>query len=349
MALTDVEAPLGGPSPSAPAPATGGTGARRLIRAVPPLVSAFCLGLLVWLLWDRWPAVWRTMAGADASRLAPAWAAYGLAWYAVSTRTALVFRFYGIHQSAYRYFLYTLIAGFFSMFLPGSLGGNAVKASYAAGRGGRVVESFAAVFVDHGINLVGIVLIGSVALFFYPWIEAGPVALLLVAGGTATVVAAVLVCRVDRWVEWGLARLGRVPRAGRLVPLARATLGLLRAPRALALALGWTLVATVLAALTLWSAALALGIEVGYPTCLVLVAVIALTSVLPSLQGIGLREATVVVMLQGLVPEAEALALAITYYGVGLLWSMAGGGVFLLRKPLGVGLSPAISARIAGK
>jgi hypothetical protein len=63
--------------------------------------------------------------------------------------------------------------------------------------------------------------------------------------------------------------------------------------------------------------------------------------------GIGVREAGFVVVLRGIVPEEQALALGIMFYVVGMACSAIGGLVFLARKPLGLGLSPSLTARFS--
>lgn len=313
-----------------------------LRRAAPFAVSVACLGLLLWLFGGRLPAVWQAVRAVNPWALVLAGLAYLLALYVLSARIGLVCRFFGIHQPTYRFFLYTLVGFFFNNFLPTSMGGDLLKSGYMAGRSGRLAEALLATFIDRVIGAAGIILAGSLGIFFFPSLGAGAGVLWLPAAIAASLVAVVLTLRVERWVARALGWLQRAPLAERLrLPvLARAMVDLARAPGALTLALLLTLASVVVSALALWITARALGIETGLLTFLLLVPVMTVASMLPSINGVGVREATFVVVLRGLVPEEEALALAIVFYGLTLGCSLLGGVTFLLRRPLGLTLSP---------
>ncbi len=322
-----------------------------LRHLVPLVVSLGCLGLLLWVFWGQLPAVWRTVRAVQPWVLALAGLPYLLAFYMLAVRLRLVFRVFGIDQPAYRYFLYTLIGLFFSNFLPTGVGGDVVKASYAAGAGDSLAESFLATFIDRGLGLVGVLVIGSVGLSFFPGLQAGASMLWLAAALVGGLAALVLAGRVDRWVGWVLRRLEQLPLARRLrLPrLAQAALGLLRAPRVLALGLVLTLVSLSLSSLSLWITAWALGLSTSYLVFLLLVPVITVAALVPSINGLGVREAAFVVVLQRLMPDESALALAFVFYGLSMACSLIGGIIFLLRRPLGLQLSPSITARFGGR
>jgi len=335
-----IETERGGPRRERPALSRDGLAGGRVRRVAPLLVSAACVGLLVWVLRDRLPAVWQAMGATDPSIVALALLAFPLAWYALALRIAVVFRAFGFGQSSFRFFLYTLVGNFFDLFLPTNIGGDVVKAGYAAGGTNRVAAAFLATFLDRALGLLGTVLVGSVGLFFFPAFEAGPAALVLGVGVVTALAALMLVGGADRWTEPLLSRLERAALAKRLrvAAVARAVLDLFRTPRIALLTLLLSLCAHALSTLSLWLSARALGIETAYPTLLLVVPVITLAALVPSIKLVGAREAALVVVLQAMMPEAQALALTIVSSGVRLAWSGVGGLVFLLRKPLGLSL-----------
>ncbi len=323
---------------------------QRLRRVVPFLVSAGCVGLLLLLFWSRIPDVVRALGAADPTILVLAGGAYLLSIWALSARLSVIFRAFGIREALFRFFLFTIVGVFFNSFLPTAFGGDVVKASYAAGRTNRFGEAILATLVDRAIGLIGVLLVGSLGLSFYPAIQvATPVRWLPMV---ALLVLAVLMvaCRVEHWVRWVLGWLERVPVIKRpeLMGPIRATLDLLGAPPVLALAIGLTLASVTLSSLSLMAAARALGVNSSFTTFLLLMPVFTLASMLPSINSIGVREATFVIILRGMVPEEKALALSLVFYGLGMACGGIGGVVFVLRKQLKLDLNSAVTSRLMG-
>jgi glycosyltransferase 2 family protein len=321
----------------------------RLRRLLPLAMSVTCVGLLLAMFWGRLPTVLQTVAGASVPILGLAAVFYLLSLYVLAMRMRYVFRVFDIDQSSNRYFLYTLIGLFFSNFLPTAMGGDLLKASYAAGYTNRLAEAFTATFVDRGLGVLGVMVIGSAALSFHPTLHADGSLVWLAPALVIGFVALAAACHVDRWTRWGISRVERLALASRvrLPEILGAALQLMRAPRTLALTAGLTLLSQVIASLCLWATAEALGIHEGFVVYLVVLPAMTVASMVPSINGVGVREAALVALLYGVVPEEQALALALVFYGLALLCSGLGGVVFLLRKPLGLRLSPRLVARFA--
>ena len=76
-----------------------------------------------------------------------------------------------------------------------------------------------------------------------------------------------------------------------------------------------------------------MGLDLSFATLLVLCPVLFLVTIVPvSLNGIGLREATFVVVLGGAgVSREDAFALGLAYFAVGVITG-ALGGLALLRR-----------------
>jgi hypothetical protein len=316
--------------------------------ALPALVSVTCIGLLVAALWDRLPAVGGALGRVHVAALGLALGLYLLSLYVLAARLGVVFGVFGTREQSARYLLYTLIGLFFSNFLPTGVGGDVVKASYAAGRTDALLEAFLATFADRVVGLLSLVLAGTIALGAYPVVEARGWTTWLALGGALLLGALVLGCRSEQWVQRGRGVVTHLPLSDRLrlLRLADALLTLLRAPGRLFQAVLLTLLALVCSALCLWVIARGMGLEIGYPVFLLVIPVITVAAVVPSINGIGVREASMVVVLRGLVPEEQALALALLFYGVVMACSILGGVVFVLRRPLGLRVHPALAARV---
>ena len=149
------------------------------------------------------------------------------------------------------------------------------------------------------------------------------------------------------------------PPLRRLVPLATRlrVAGPLRAlyhalhayrnhPGALALVFALGVVAQGMRAVSIYFLAQGMDLDIGFATLLVLCPMLFLVTVVPvSLNGIGLREATFVVVLGGAgVAREDAFALGLAFFAVGVLSSGAGrAGLAAPRR------SQATAAGLAGR
>jgi glycosyltransferase 2 family protein len=230
------------------------------------------------------------------------------------------------------------IALLLGQILPTAVGGDAVRAIDLARRTGARAEAVSSVLVD---RVVGLAALGALA--------AGGA----LAGGTGigrgTAVALGLgVVAITALAAVALFSLRLRPLLRRLAPLARrlrveaplrALYHALHAYRGHPGALGLVFVLGVLAqgmrAVSIWFLAQGMGLGLGFATLLVLCPVLFLVTIVPvSLNGIGLREATFVVVLGGAdVGREDAFALGLAFFAVGVLTG-ALGGLALLRRSL---------------
>jgi hypothetical protein len=139
----------------------------------------------------------------------PAWAALGagltlVPFLVAFYRLSHVLEALGIPLSLARVFRIGFVGAFFNTFLPGGLGGDVVKLAWLARATGDLPRATAAVMLDRGIALLGILALGGGSLLVaWPTVRASEglqvvaLAVLLVVGGTAWagVVAVVALAR----------------------------------------------------------------------------------------------------------------------------------------------------------
>jgi hypothetical protein len=95
----------------------------------------------------------------------------------------------------------------------------------------------------------------------------------------------------------------------------------------------------VLGLLTLWAEAMAFGMSLSPSILLLALPVIALATIVPLVNGIGVREPALVIALRDLLSDPAALLLALTFDVLVVACSLIGGGVVLLRRRLGIRLA----------
>ena len=278
---------------------------------------------------------------ADLDRVADALAGISPRWFLLSLlatgfatlvmverwRVLLVAR--GRRQPGFGWLCETyLIALLLGQVLPTAVGGDAVRAIDLARRTGDTAEAWSTVLVD---RLVGLAALGVLAVV---GVAAG-------GGGIGRGIATLVLASVlggSALAAWLLLSHAARPLVARL-PL-RSLTAAIHAYRAHHLALAWVFALGIVAqsARVLSIAALAHGMSLPLSvwSLFVLCPVLFLVTIVPvSLNGIGLREATFVVVLAGVgVTREDAFALGLAFFAVGVLVASLG-GIALLRRALG--------------
>jgi uncharacterized protein (TIRG00374 family) len=230
------------------------------------------------------------------------------------------------------------IALLLGQILPTAVGGDAVRAIDLSRRTGARAEAVSSVLVD---RVVGLAALGALA------------ACGALAGGTGigrgTAIALGLgVVLATALAAVALFSLRLRPLLRRFTPLAerlrvaaplRALYHALHAyrghPAALALVFVLGVIAQGMRAISIWFLAQGMDLGLGFASLLVLCPILFLVTIVPvSLNGIGLREATFVVVLRGAdVGREDAFALGLAFFAVGVITG-ALGGFALLRRAL---------------
>ncbi|MEO8083362.1 MAG: lysylphosphatidylglycerol synthase transmembrane domain-containing protein [Ardenticatenales bacterium] len=332
--------PLAGPSTAPPRPAAPG---RRVGRVVVRVAISVGLLVLIYVLGGR-KLVTDVGANLRAAAAHPWLLVAAVVLYAGlgtvirGLRWQALVRPLGHPISLWRSSELFMVGTFFNQILPTGVGGDAVKAMLLArdGRANRLgaARAVSTVLVDRGMGLLPLLAFGLIALPFTPGVTPA-VAVFLAVIGLGGVTGLALLMRADLW--WS--RVERWPIAGwvlRRAAVARfvgsfAEYGV----RALAASLGWGIVFTVLLVGTNAALGHAVGIDsVSVATWATVVPLVALSAMLPSIGGWGVREMGYWTILGALTPpvaQDKAVAVSLLFQAVNMLVSIAGGLLYLFR------------------
>ena len=233
----------------------------------------------------------------------------------------------------------TWIGGFFNLAVPGSTGGDVVKAWYTARDTGRGPRSVLTVFVDRVIGLLGLVVLAALVLVALRPDGPGHDAarrVILVTGLAAVVGLAVLaVTPLRRALRLG-PLLRRLPMRGVLDEMHAGLVLYRRKPLVLGGALGLSLVNHAGIALAVAALADALGIQgASMAACLAVVPIANLLSAIPLAPGgWGVGEWAFATFLSPYgVPATEAVTLSIVYRLMVLVANLPGGALWASWRP----------------
>lgn len=230
-------------------------------------------------------------------------------------RWQLLARIVGVGGRYRDYLGYFFIGMFTNIFVPGLVGGDALRAIYLGRRHGRMAEAFASVAADRGAGLLGLVWFAALVSLLITKVQLPPSVLHVTLAVAALSVAAYLAAPLAVPFALRIKRLNSV-----LSPLAR----YLRSPIALLPALALSVALQFSFAFCQYVLGIALGLQIPLTVFLLTVPISNVIASIPiSINGLGLREASYVVLM-GIagVSKNEAIALSISYFAA---TTLAGG------------------------
>lgn len=109
------------------------------------------------------PGIRTTLGGARPSLLLLGFLVLGPIFPIQALRWFLLLRARGLHVSFGRTFRLAMVGNFFNYCMPGSTGGDVVKAFYAARGSGRKADTVMSIIFDRATGMIGLLLVGGLA------------------------------------------------------------------------------------------------------------------------------------------------------------------------------------------
>jgi len=254
----------------------------------------------------------------------------------VTFRLKMILEIQSITIPFWRQYYLWVISGFFNLFLPSAVGGDIAKAYYLYKDSGKKMASVTSVLLDRFFGLVATVSIGFCAFLLvqkeindpkigqilYWFIGVILVALLFVLSRRFSKPAKALILKFSP--KKAKEHLGRLFEA----------LDLYRAQRHnFFAAFGYSVVAQVVFITMVYFLARSIRVDLPIWTYFLVLPIVTLFSMLPSIGGLGVREAATVYLFRHYVPLDKAVAFSLLFdlfiYGVGaicgILYAIRGG------------------------
>ncbi len=298
------------------------------------LISLGFIGLLVYLMRDDVPNVVAALRGANRTLIAGSTLVFLAAILILARRLQLIFEVEDIRIKLRECASLTFVGYFFNNFLPTAVGGDIVKAMCAARVTGEAMKSATTVLMDRIFGLFTFIAIPSVTLLFYmkqiqnPAVPLIVYSLLAVSLGCFVLLFNRGLARRFRFIETLLNKL----RLGEKMRRVYDELNNFKNHRGVvAQAMLLSLVGQSVSIFVLYGMAVALGAKADVVYFFLLVPVVNLVSMLPSLNGLGIREGAYIYFLAPYIGKGNAAALGILWLGLLLMLSVIGGILYLLR------------------
>lgn len=209
------------------------------------------------------------------------------------------------------------------------MGGDVIKIYYSSRLSQKKVESISAVLADRLFGVYALFLIAAIALFFWvsqlenrhiAWIVWG--ILLLATFGM------LFAARLLRITQEILRRIGYDEFSSKINSLLAIVDEYGKQKLITSQAIGISLLTKLLSVITVSFLSKSISINISISTLLWLVPIVFAVSMLPSLNGLGIREGTFVYFLGPIVGRENAFALSILWLAVFMISDVIGGLIY---------------------
>ncbi|MBI4387948.1 MAG: flippase-like domain-containing protein [Candidatus Omnitrophica bacterium] len=289
------------------------------------LVSLFFVSIAVYFLRDKWHHSFTILKQINRYLFSSACALFVLINLIVSYRFSKVLRIQSIHPPFRRILYLNFVGLFFNLFLPSALGGDVVKAYYLSKDSGNKMRTISSVLVDRLLGLGAVISVAMIALPFFikHYSDLRLVVLvLLVAMGFGVFVLFFSNEALARKFKFLFYLIPAKIVKQKISEFYYLLAYYRHHPVVLGYCLGVSLIVQWLAILMSFLVAQSIGVNISFMVLLVILPITTIISMLPSLGGLGVREASVIYFLSSYVSVSEAtafaLALDILIYGFGL-------------------------------
>lgn len=226
----------------------------------------------------------------------------------------------------------TLIGLFFTNFMPTTVGGDIVKAYYMVKLTNKKLESLTSIFVDRMLGLFSLISLATFALIFYGRnIENKLIiwAVFLMLTVSLLAIIVLLNKNIAKKFRFIVTTLRFVRLDIKLRKIYEAIAGYRHHRKIAIQAFCISLFCQILSIFIIYLLAKSIAVNVSLMVLFLVVPIITVVSMLPSLNGLGIREGAYVYFLGGIVGHEQALAISLLWLASFLGVSLLGGVVYL--------------------
>ena len=300
------------------------------------IISLSLIGLLVWLMRDKLPSIASTIKSSNKPLLILGFSIYLLATITIAFRLRKVISVQSIDITPKESCYLTFIGYFFNNFLPTSFGGDFVKAHYAGKKSNNKAGAFAGVFMDRVLALLPFTLVPVVTITFFASNIANKPLLIAVYSlfvGCVVIIWFLLHKNTAKYFAFLLEPFKNAEWVARI----KDGYSYLNAYSDHKIVLSWSfflsIIAQVLSVIAVHLFARSLGVStLGIGIFFIVVPLAWIMTLIPSLNGLGVREGAFIYLLKGYIPADKAFAISILVLATITALGVIGGIIYMLKK-----------------
>ena len=319
---------------------------KTLSQALRVFVSVFFIVLLLYIMRGKYPQILKAFTSTKVPVFLLGLLIFAAAAFVASIRLRLLIEAQGITVTLKEALGLTFIGYFFNNFLPTSIGGDVVKAYYLSKKTDKKAGAYASVFVDRVIGLFTMILMAFLALFF---VEEGvadsTLRYIIYAITLGSIVSITLMTNKRLAQKFSFLFFIINPIKEKLRKAYEAIHQYQYQKTLMLKSFLISFLSQMLFFTSLGVVALSIGSRIPVKDLLIKMPIVSMMSLLPSINGLGLREGSTVVLFGPLIGSDKALAMSILWLLVLLCISIMGGLIYAFSpqfkikiKEIGVGV-----------
>lgn len=294
-------------------------------------VSLVLILILLYVMRDKYGQIFEVLKATDIALFSAGLAVYMGAVMLASVRLRLIAMAQSISMTFKEAASFTFIGYFFNNFLPTSIGGDVVKAYYLSKKSTEKTASYTSVFIDRAIGLVTMIFMAFAALFFAERsIIDRPVKYMIYAITVFSAVGVIFMLN-ERFARKFSAILKILrPIESQLIKAYRAINSYRHHTLLISQTLAISIASQLLFFVSIGALALSIGSHISVMDLLLRMPIVSIISLLPSINGLGLREGSTVLLFGPLIGKTSAFAVSVLVIAILLITSLAGALIYAL-------------------
>ena len=300
-----------------------------LSSAIRAFISISFIVLLLYIMRDRYPQILKALASTKIPVFILGLLCFIAAISVASIRLKLIIEAQEIPVTLKEATSLTFIGYFFNNFLPTSIGGDVIKAYYLSRKTDDKTASYASVFVDRIIGLVTMVFMAFVALFFVQdGVVDNTIKYIVYFITLGSILALVFMTNKKLAKKFSFLLFLVRPIEEKIKKLYEIIHKYQYKKKLMYKSFAISFVSQILFFASLGVLALSIGSRIPVKDMFIKMPIISMMSLLPSINGLGLREGSTVAFFGPLIGPDRAFAVSILWLLVLLCVSLIGGIVY---------------------
>lgn len=302
-----------------------------LSSAIRAFISIFFIVLLLYIMRDKYPQILKAFASTKVPIFLLGIVFFIVAIFIASVRLRLIIQAQEIPVTYKEAVSLTFIGYFFNNFLPTSIGGDVVKAYYLSHKTDNKAGSYASVFVDRIVGLITMVFMAFVALFFVKeGVVDNTIKYIVYFITLCSVVAIIFMTNEKLAKKFSFLLFMARPIEEKLKKLYGVIHKYQYQKTLMWKSCGISFISQLLFFASFAIVVLSIGARIPAKDLFIKTPIISMLSLLPSINGLGLREGSTVALFGPLIGQDRAFAASILWLLVLLCISVAGGIIYAL-------------------
>ncbi len=303
-------------------------------------ISLALIIILLYIMRDKYGDILKALKSAKIAMFSLGLVAFFLAITVASLRLKIIIAAQDIPVTLFEALSLTFIGYFFNNFLPTAIGGDVVKAYYLSKKTSDKIGSYTSVFVDRAVGLFTMIFMAFAALFFVGNKVIDQTVRYMIYAITAVSIVAIVFMVNRNFAKKFSLLLTLIRPIEEKIRKAYGSVNKYRHHKMLMLnSLVISIVSQILFFTSIGILALSIGSYIPAMEILLRMPIISAMSLLPSINGLGLREGSTVLLFGPIINKENAFAVSILWLLVLFITSVIGGLVYMVSPQFRVRLA----------